>query len=299
MVEVLTGGRTVLADGFCLTEAPRWRKGRLYFSDIHGHQVHALDTASGQVETLAGFEGPCSGLGFMPDGDLLVSLMEATKLVRISGGRVKDHADLSAFADTEINDMVVDAEGRAYVTQLGAPRTPDGPLVRHTRIVIVEVDGTARVGHEGLQGPNGIAITADGRTLVFSEAGGWRMSALDIAPNGDLANLRTVAELPDRVCPDGMCLDAQGGVWAAAVVHIGPPVTPGPGFLRFDASGQLTHQIELEPGRHAVACAFGGEDRATLFLCTTGAIGHESAQRERSGRIEAIAPTGLSGAGTP
>jgi sugar lactone lactonase YvrE len=298
MVEVLTGGRTVLAEGFGLTEAPRWRDDRLFFSDIHGHKVHTVDAAGG-VETVAAFDGPCSGLGFMPGGDLLVSLMRATKVVRVAGGQVREHADLSAFADTEINDMVVDESGRAYVTQLGPARTPGGPEKRFTRLVIVEPDGAARVGWEGLQGPNGVAITADGRSLVFSEAGGWRMSALDILAGGDLGALRTVATLPDRVCPDGMCLDAQGGVWAAAVADLNPPMKPGPGFLRFDAAGTLTHRISLEPGRHAVACAFGGPDRRTLFLCTSGTIDGAEAARLGAARIERIEIAGLSGAGRP
>jgi sugar lactone lactonase YvrE len=297
MTRTVTEGRKTLAEGFCLTEAPRWRDGRLYFSDIHGHKVHTVDLAS-RVETVAAFESAASGLGFTPGGDLLISMMSERKLVRLSGGRVSDHADVGRFADEHINDMIVDAVGRAYVTQLGPSRVAGAPARRYTRIITVEPDGTARVGHDGLQGPNGIAISEDGRTLVFSEAGGYRMSALDIAGNGDLSNLRTVAELPDRVCPDGMCLDAQGGVWVAGVVRIGPPMAPGPGFCRYEDEA-LTHVIPLEPGRHAIACAFGGEDRRTLFLCTGGSIHEEESQRLRSARIETIEIAGLSGAGRP
>jgi sugar lactone lactonase YvrE len=297
MTRTVTEGRRTLAEGFCLTEAPRWRGGRLYFSDIHGHKAHTVDLA-GRVETVAAFDSACSGLGFMPDGDLLIVLMSERKVVRLSNGRLSDHAEVGRFADEHINDMVVDAVGRAYVTQLGPSRVAGGPDRRYTRIITIEPDGAARVGHEGLQGPNGIAISEDGRTLVFSEAGGYRMSALDIAPNGDLSNLRAVAELPDRVCPDGMCLDAQGGVWAAGVVRIGPPMTPGPGFCRYE-DGVLTHVVPLEPGRHAIACAFGGEDRRTLFLCTGGSIHDEEARRLRSARIETIEVEGYSGAGVP
>jgi sugar lactone lactonase YvrE len=298
VAEIVNQTRSVLAEGFCLTEAPRWRDGRLYFSDIHGHKVHAVDLA-GRVETITAFDSPCSGLGFTPNGDLLISLMAETKVVRLSEGKLSDHADVSRFADEHINDMIVDAFGRAYVTQLGPPPIAGSPAKRYTRIITVEPDGTVRLGHDGLQGPNGIAISADGRTLVFSEAGGYRMSALDIAANGDLSNLRAVAALPDGVCPDGMCLDAQGGVWAAGVVQIGPPLKPGPGFCRYDEKGELTHVIALEPGRFAIACAFGGEDRRTLFLCTTGAITEQEAQRQRSARIETMEVPGFSGAGTP
>jgi sugar lactone lactonase YvrE len=297
MVETVTSGRRTLAEGFGLTEAPRWRDDRLYFSDIHGDKVHTVDLA-GKVETVVAFDTPCSGLGFLPNGDLLVSLMAAAKVVRVSNGVVSDHTDVSQYADEHINDMIVGPTGRAYVTQLGPPRIEGETAPRYTRIITVEPDGRARVGAEGVRGPNGISITPDGRTLVISEAAGCRMGALDIAENGDLSNLRTVAEMPGQ-CPDGMCLDAQGGVWAAQVVKLGSPLTPGDGFCRYDAKGQRTHVIPLEPGRHAVACAFGGPDRKTLFLCTTGAITAAEAKGQRSGRIETIEVPGLSGGGLP
>ncbi|HEY3694405.1 SMP-30/gluconolactonase/LRE family protein [Phenylobacterium sp.] len=299
MVETVTSERKVLAEGFCLTEAPRWRNDRLYFSDIQGHEVHTVDLA-GKVETVASFDGPCSGLGFLPDGDLLVSLMAAAKVVRISGGEVSDHADVARYADERINDMIVDPAGRAYVTQLGPPPVAGSDAPRYTRIIIVEPDGRARVGAEGLQGPNGIGVSPDGRTLVVSESGGARVSALDIAADGGLSNLRAFAELPAGQCPDGLCLDAQGGVWAAVVFAEGPrPLTPGPGFCRYDARGRLTHLIPLEAGRHAVACTFGGADRKTLFLCTSGALAGREARRDRSARIETVAVAGFSGDGLP
>jgi sugar lactone lactonase YvrE len=110
VAEIVNQTRSVLAEGFCLTEAPRWRDGRLYFSDIHGHKVHAVDLA-GRVETITAFDSPCSGLGFTPNGDLLISLMAETKVVRLSEGKLSDHADVSRFADEHINDMIVDTSG--------------------------------------------------------------------------------------------------------------------------------------------------------------------------------------------
>jgi sugar lactone lactonase YvrE len=298
MVETVTGARRTLAQGFTLTEAPRWRDGRLYFSDIHGHKVHTVDLA-GTLETVASFDSPCSGLGWLANGDLLVSMMRQKKVVRVSGGKVSDHADVARFADEDINDMIVDAVGRAYVTQLGPTRVPGVTTPRYTRIITVEPDGTARVGAEGVRGPNGIAISPDGRTLIFSEAAGSRMGALDIAPNGDLSNLRAAAQTPPGTCPDGMCLDAQGGIWAALVVDLGPPLKPGPGFARYDAQGRQTHLIALEPGRHAVACAFGGPERRTLFLCTSGVVVGDGIAAARSARIETVEVPGFSGGGVP
>ena len=298
MVETVSGERKVLAEGFGLTEAPRWRGDRLYFSDIQGHKVCTVDL-TGKLETVVEFDTPCSGLGWLPNGDLLVTRMQEKKVVRVSGGKVSDHADVARFADGDINDMIVDAAGRAYVTQLGPLPVAGDRTPRFTRIITVEPDGTARVGAEQVRGPNGIAITPDGRTLIFSEAAASRMGALDIAPNGDLSNLRVAAETPPGTCPDGMCLDAQGGIWAALVVEIGPPMLPGPGFVRYDAQGKQTHLIALEEGRHAVACAFGGPDRKTLFLCTSAVVWGDGVAAARSARIETIAVPGFSGGGAP
>jgi sugar lactone lactonase YvrE len=298
MAQTVTSPRATLADGFCLTEAPRWRDGKLYFSDVRGSKVHTVDLR-GRVETLVDLPGGCSGLGFLPNGDLLVVRMEEATVIRVSDGEISDHADLKRYTDTEINDMVVDKMGRGYVTQLGPDRVAGSTAPRYTRVVIVEPDGSTRVGAEDLRGPNGIGISEDGRTLVLCEAGGGRLTAFDVAENGDLSGRRVFAELAPGECPDGMCLDAQGGAWAAVVVNFGPPVVPGPGFCRYDANGELTHVIPLEAGRHAVACAFGGEGRRTLFLCTTDAITGEAARASRKARIEMIEVEGLFGAGVP
>ena len=298
MAQTVTSPRRTLADGFTLTEAPRWRGDRLYFADIHTSRVCTVDL-SGKVETILEHEGGLSGIGFLPDGDMLVVNMEPCTVLRVSNGKVSVHADLKRFADTHINDMVVDKTGRAYVTQLGPDRVPGQTGPRYTRVVIVEPDGSARAGAEELRGPNGIAISQDDRTLVLCEAGGAKLSAFDIAANGDLSGRRVFAQLEPGQCPDGMCLDAQGGAWPAVVVNLGPPLVPGPGFCRYDASGQLTHVIPLEEGRHAVACAFGGPGRKTLFLCTAAGITADVTRANRGGRIEVIEVDGFTGGGIP
>jgi sugar lactone lactonase YvrE len=294
-VITLNNKRTVVAEGFRFTEAPRWWNERLYFPDINSRKVHYIDER-GAVQTLVEFPIRCSGIGFLPDGDLLAVLKDNT-LARVSNGRISHYADLKRFADTTINDMVVTRSGRAYVTQLG-PEKPAGTMPRETRVVTVELGGEARVAVEGLKGPNGIAITDDQRTLVISESGASRLVAFDVAGNGDLSNQRVFGQLEDGVYPDGMCLDAQGGAWAGAVIRIGPPRIPGPGFVRFDANGVMTHLLPLEPGRHAVACVFGGEGRRTLFLATSTAVGLGE-DSPFIANIESVEVEGFSGAGIP
>jgi sugar lactone lactonase YvrE len=291
----LTNKRTVVAENFRFTEAPRWWNERLYFPDISSRKVHYIDER-GAVQTLVEFPIRCSGIGFLPNGDLLAVLKDNT-LARVSNGKIHHYADLQRFADTTINDMVVTKTGRAYVTQLG-PEKPPGTMPRDTRVVTVELGGAARVAVEGLKGPNGIAVTDDERTLVMSESGASRLVAFEIDHKGDLSNRRVFGKLEDGVYPDGMCLDAQGGAWAGAVVRIGPPRVPGPGFVRFDANGEMTHLLPLEPGRHAVACVFGGPGRKTLFLATAGAVGLGE-DGPLVANIESVEIDGFSGAGIP
>jgi sugar lactone lactonase YvrE len=291
----ITEGRRVVAGPFRFTECPRWWNNRLYFPDISSRKVHYIDER-GETQTLVEFPIRCSGIGFLPDGDLLAVLKDNT-LARVSNGKISHYADLQRFADTTINDMVVTKTGRAYVTQLG-PEKPPGTMPRDTRIVTVELGGEARVAVEGLKGPNGIAVTDDERTLVVSESGASRLAAFDIDRNGDLSNERTFGKLWPGCYPDGMCLDAQGGAWAGAVVWIGPPRIPGPGFVRFAANGEITHLIPLEPGRHAVACVMGGEGRKTLFMATSAAVGLGE-DSPFIAHIEAIEIEGISGAGIP
>ena len=110
--------KTLLA-GIVFGEGPRWRDGRLWFSDMHGHEVIAM-TPEGERETIYAAQGPVSGLGWLPDGRLLVVSMEDHRLLRIEpDGRVVTHADLSAIATGHCNDMVVDTVGRAYVGNFG------------------------------------------------------------------------------------------------------------------------------------------------------------------------------------
>ena len=117
-METVTAPLEIVADGLTMTEGPRWHNGRLYFSDMFGGRVCATDD-SGRVETIARFDDKPSGLGFLPNGDLLVVQMRSGKIMRVAGGQTSLYADISAFADAEINDMVVDGAGRAFVGLMG------------------------------------------------------------------------------------------------------------------------------------------------------------------------------------
>jgi sugar lactone lactonase YvrE len=273
-----------LADGFCFTEGPRWHEGRLWFSDMHGHQVHAVDL-DGNCEAIVEVAQDPSGLGFLPDGRLLVVSMRDRRLLRLDPGGLVEVADLSSLARFHCNDMVVDGRGRAYIGNFGFD-LHNAATPAAANLVLVELDGSARSVAEDLSFPNGAVITPDGRGLIVGESFGARLTAFDIAEDGSLENRREWARMQGAV-PDGICLDAEGAIWVAS------PVSGA--VLRLREGGEVTHRIEVE--HQAFACMLGGPERRTLFLCTAESSDPKDADA-RTARIEWV-EVEVPGAGLP
>ena len=275
-----------LLTGIVFGEGPRWRDGRLWFSDMHGHEVIAM-TADGARETSYAAEGPVSGLGWLPDGRLLVVSMEDHRLLRIEpDGGVVTHADLSAIATGHCNDMVVDKVGRAYVGNFGFPY-PDGEQ-KPARLARADPDGTVVEAADDLMFPNGAVITPDGKTLIVGETFANRMTAFDIAPDGGLSNRRLWASLAKDVYPDGCCLDAEGAIWIAS------PFTNE--VIRVREGGEILERIAATQG--VFACMLGGDGRRTLYALTASSADPNARFEDRTGRIEA-AEVEVPGAGLP
>ncbi|WOR15443.1 SMP-30/gluconolactonase/LRE family protein [Hyphomonas sp. FCG-A18] len=267
MSEALLGGRAFL-------EGPRWREGALYLSDMHGHEVLKL-SAKGDVEVLARVEGRPSGLGWLPDGDMLIVSMTDRKLLRRTpAGVVSLHADLSGHVPKRINDMVVDAKGRAYIGNFGFD-FEDGDAPVGTTLNRVDPDGSVHTVAEDLMFPNGMVITPDGKTLIVGESWGLCLTAFDIDEAGDLSNRRVWAQLQDRRTPDGICLDDAGGIWIAS------PITKE--FLRVEEGGAITDIILA--GRQAIACMLGGEDGKTLFMLSSESTHYEACRDLMSAQV--------------
>jgi sugar lactone lactonase YvrE len=276
---------TVL-EGLAFPEGPRWRDGRLWFSDMHAHEVVAM-TPEGRRETIYTQAGPVSGLGWLPDGRLLVVSMVDMKLLRIEAdGTAVTHADLSGVATGRCNDMVVDAAGRAYVGNFGVDY-PDGE-VKPAKLARIDPDGTVSVAADDLVFPNGAMITRDGTTLVVGESFAGRLTAFDIGAGGELSNRRVWAQLPEGAVPDGACLDAEGAIWVAS------PTTND--VIRIKQGGEVLETIKADQG--VFACMLGGEDRRTLFVLTAASSIPEECQAKRTGRIEAV-QVEAPGAGLP
>jgi sugar lactone lactonase YvrE len=265
-------GTTELAHGFCFGEGPRWFEGLLWFSDMLGEAVHTV-TLAGSMTTLALPGHAPSGLGFRPDGTLLIVSTQRRQILRYDGDTVELLADLSDLAPAALGDMVVDEHGRAYV---GSQARTDGVIVR------VDPGGEVNVVAEHLDFPNGMVITPDGATLIVAESTARRLSAFTISPDGALTDRRVFAESLDGP-PDGIAIDAEGGVWAA--------LTLAHEFQRFAADGPgpatVTDRVDAG-GRTAIACALGGLEGRTLFLVTTTDAYPERLVGTKLSRIEAL-----------
>ncbi|GAA6140332.1 SMP-30/gluconolactonase/LRE family protein [Hydrogenophaga sp. 5NK40-0174] len=266
---------TVLVDGLCFAEAPRWHEGRLWFSDFFHCKVFSVD-AQGDLRTEFEVPESPSGLGWRPDGQLLVVSMLDRRLMRWDGVHLQEVADLSVHVRGNCNDLVVDAQGRAYVGNFGfdlyAKEEP-----RPTRLMRVDPDGSVYTAAEGVTFPNGMAITPDGRSLVVAETHAQRISAFDVAADGSLSNRRLWADLPG-VYPDGLCLDAENAVWVADA--------RGRQVLRVADGGKVLQTVR-SGDLHSYACMLGGDDGRTLHVCTAPGIGPGHGAK-RQGRIETI-----------
>lgn len=280
-----TTPRLVL-DQLAFPESPRWHDGALWFSDFYAGQVLRLGP-DGRCEAVLSLPGQPSGLGWLPDGRLLVVSMTDRRLLRLDGGTLSEVADLSSLALFHCNDMVVDALGRAYIGNFGFDM-PARAAPRATRLILVEPEGRARSVGEDLMFPNGSVITPDGRTLIVAESFAARLTAFDIATDGSLLRRRTWAAVPGS-SPDGICLDAEGAVWLAS------PVSRE--VLRVREGGEVTHRLPM-PGQ-AVACMLGGPQRRTLYILSGKVmVTPEQSRALRSGAIHAL-EVAVAGAGRP
>jgi len=276
----------LLVDGLAFPEAPRWHDGQLWFSDMLDGAVLRVG-GDGRTIRVVELAGQPSGLGWLPDGRLMVVSMLDRRLMRVDREGPQVAADLSGLVAFHCNDMVVDAQGRAYVGNFGFD-LPGRAAPCPTALVLVAPDRGARIVADGLLFPNGCAITPDRATLIAAETFGARLTAFSIATDGSLYGRRLWAALPGRA-PDGICLDEEGAVWMAS-----PPTRE---ILRVREGGAITHRYATSA--QAIACMLGGEGRRELFV-VTGHVGFDAAKARarRSGRIESF-PVTIGGAGLP
>jgi sugar lactone lactonase YvrE len=267
---------SVLIGGLDFGEGPRWHDDRLWYSDFYRHGVFTV-TASGEREQVVELDDHPSGLGWLPDGRLLVVAMKSrTVRRREHDGSISVHADLSGIASGRCNDMVVAADGTAYVGNFGSDVWSGEPM-RPAVLARVRPDGRVDAVADDLAFPNGTVITPDGSTLIVGESMGRRYTAFDVQADGTLANRRVWAELPG-VGPDGCTLDADGAIWCADAL--------GGNVLRVLEGGVITHRVDA--GQNAYACALGGADGRTLFMVCADSPREEDAAGSGTGTIRTV-----------
>jgi len=275
-----------LADGIYFGEGPRWHGGRLWFSDFYASRVCSV-SLEGDLRTELELEGRPSGLGWMPDGSLLVVRMELREVWRRwPDGKFERHADLTGHSAFLCNDMVVDGQGRAWVGNFGFDldaelhaRGPESVIADHPKTVLALIQPDGRVSDaapgETFGFPNGMVITPDGKTLIVGETLGGCLTAFDIGADGTLANRRQWAPTWPAV-PDGICLDSEGAIWIAN------PLAPE--CVRIAEGGAVLETIETG-GLPCYACMLGGPEGRHLFMAVAPSSDATEAAQAPLGKV--------------
>jgi sugar lactone lactonase YvrE len=290
----MTGTSSTVLSGFSFLEAPRWHDERIWLSDFYTHQVLSAREDGSDLRVEADVPEQPSGLGWLPDGRLLIVSMRDRRILRREGdGTLVVHADLGGHATGHLNDMVVDAEGRAYVGNFGFDLMNGAPL-ETAALHRVDPGGEVTEVASDLWFPNGSAIT-EGGVLLVNETFGDRVTAFDVTGDGRLTNRRVWAQfgpLPgDRsieqilakvaVAGDGACLDAEGGLWIADAGSAR--------LIRVIEGGEITD--EVKPASNVFACGLGGSDGRTLFACAAPDFDENARKAAREAELLAIPVT--------
>lgn len=270
----MTRDFTTLTDKGDYFEGTRWHDGRWYASDALAGVVCAFGP-SGVREDLMQVDALCSGLGWLPDGSLLVvSMKDRTLLRRKPDGTVSTHADLSHLTPHWINDMWVDDSGRAWVGTIGFA-IHEGADPQQGELFRVDPDGTVAVAARDLWCPNGIVTIAGDQTLAVAESFAARITAFTITGDGSLTGRRALAQFGEQpqlatpqemvaameVVPDGMTVDADDHIWAADA--------GGQRVIRVSPSGEIVDDIAHPAGANVYTCAVGGPDGRQLLIAAS------------------------------
>jgi sugar lactone lactonase YvrE len=261
-----------LIDGLTFPEAPRWRDGCLFFSDFYSHQVYTLD-AGGKTQIIAEVPGRPSGLGWLPNGDLLIVSMTDRRVLRMVDGQLSLYADLASLAPFHCNDMLVTTTGRAYVGNFGFD--PHGEAPRPTDLFLIQPDGRCSIAASDLAFPNGMATLGDESRLVVAESVGQQLSVFDMDRGGGLSNRRVLVRLPGCQ-PDGICVDRDGNLLVTTMTCNQ--------LVKISPTGNILQTTPLPTPVWACAVGKNGD----IFLCTSAHAIPEDCARHRSGKIQLL-----------
>jgi gluconolactonase len=249
----------LVQEGFTFTEGPvATAEGELYFSDIRVNKTYLLEKG-GKISVARENTNGGNGLALTKDGHLLTAEGDGKRISRMDrGGKVTTVTDgTEGRPFLAPNDLIVDAKGGIYFTDPG-PR----PVVPGRTVYVYYLPTGAKepiVIDDKVARPNGLTITADGKTLIVDDTLGTNVFAYDIQADGTVANKRTFAELRDipagqESVADGLALDREGRIY----------ITTIKGVQVFDRDGQYLGTIAI--ARQPANVAFGGPDKRTLYI---------------------------------
>jgi hypothetical protein len=279
MLNVEVGAeQSVVQDGFSFPEGLRWRDGAMWFSDMHTGDVYTLDPDSGALDKCLVVDDQPSGMGWLPDGSMLLSLMLRRHVLRVfPDGSTAVHADLSDLTDHPINELVVDAAGHGYLGTFGYNIYAGDPLVQAS-VYLVDADGTVSVAADAFDFPNGSVILPGTNTLVIAHSFRPELTGFEIEPDGTLINRRVWSVLPEGTTADGLAVDSIGRVWVSSILTNE--------FLRVSEGGEVTARVHT-PGRLAVDCVVDGRDDNVLYISTSNSI-QPAETKVRLGSIQRV-----------
>ena len=182
------------ADGIGFGEAPRWHRGELWLSDIVERQVLCV-SADGHVHKVLDTPGEPSGLGWLPDDTLLVVQMQEHEVWAHAHGKLRRYSGTAPMTRIRLNDMVVDRNGRAWVSSFGFDYER-GEAVQSTNLVCIDPGGHAWIAADNVWCPNGMAIDDTGEILFVGQSASPELLEFDIGANGVLKNRRVFGTLP-------------------------------------------------------------------------------------------------------
>jgi len=316
---------SIALSGLGVPESLRWHRGALWFSDLAHGTVHRWD-GTGEPETVLEVPGRAGGLGWLPDGRLLVVSMDGGRVYRLEAdGELVVHADLRHIVGGPVNDMLVDPEGRAYVGNFGfdyhahsrqhpnsllyaPPGPPGAPLA------CLAPDGSLLGLTEPLLFPNGTLLTPDGGSVIVAETLAMRLTVFSRNPDGTLSRPQPWAPL---IAPLLWRLLNHPGVAGRITRRISalldhPAVAKrssspiAPDGIAWDADGASVwvanalrgECVRIAPGgrvldrvatsRHTLSCLMAGPDGRTLFAATVPTDDPVRAAELDGGRIEML-----------
>jgi carbohydrate kinase (thermoresistant glucokinase family) len=265
----------VLLDQLMFPEAPRWRDDQLWFTDQHAQQVIRVNLL-GESEIMANLNDLPGGLGWLPDGRLLVVSMTKRQILTLSDHKLSLYADLYKLASFHCNDLLVDPKGRCYVGNFGFD-LHGGESQAPAELILVNSDAEPRLAADQLIFPNGCALSPDGKTLLVAETFASRITAFTVSTDGSLTQRRVWAEL-NGAFPDGIALDSQQNLWIAAPNRSR--------LLLIREGGEVLR--EVIPVGDPYACIVAGAVGDTLFITSAETDNPDETKQRRSGRIERL-----------